>query len=139
MPTLAPICLSLWGTAGVLREGRMRDYVHRRARARAGRATKYTGGIVLLPLLAATAAQFMAPGGRGPATRGHRHRRRRSRWSAFVGANPYALLDFDEFRDGLDHQSTAADDALGKLGPDPGQRRRLLPVDVHLGAGLGAR
>src|SRR3954452_2145603 len=36
--------------------------------------------------------------------------------AAFVIANPYALLDFGAFRDGLNHQSTAADDVAGKLG-----------------------
>jgi hypothetical protein len=35
---------------------------------------------------------------------------------AFVAANPYAVLDFDAFMDGLNHQTTVADDALGKLG-----------------------
>ena len=25
-PTLAPVCLSLWGTVGILRDGRRRDY-----------------------------------------------------------------------------------------------------------------
>ena len=31
-------------------------------------------------------------------------------------ANPYALLDFDAFRDGLSHQSEASGDGGGKLG-----------------------
>ncbi len=36
--------------------------------------------------------------------------------AGFVVANPYALLDFDAFRDGLSHQSEAAGDGGGKLG-----------------------
>jgi cytochrome c biogenesis protein CcdA len=35
---------------------------------------------------------------------------------AFFVANPYALLDWTSFTDGLNHQTTVADDALGKLG-----------------------
>ena len=36
--------------------------------------------------------------------------------AGFVGANPYAIVNFDAFREGLSHQSTAAGDAIGKLG-----------------------
>ena len=39
-----------------------------------------------------------------------------SRWRGFLVANPYALLDFDAFRDGLSHQSEASGDGGGKLG-----------------------
>jgi hypothetical protein len=35
---------------------------------------------------------------------------------AFVVANPFAVLDFEAFRDGLSHQASAAEDELGKLG-----------------------
>ena len=115
VPTLAPIGLALWGTAGVLREGRVRDYAIAGLGLGIASATKYTGGIVLLPLLAATAAQFLAPGGRRPATRGILVAGALA-LVGFAGANPYALIEFDRFKDGLDHQSTAADDALGKLG-----------------------
>ncbi len=115
VPTLAPICLALWGIAGVLREGRTQDYVIAGVGIGLACATKYTGGIVLLPLLGAAAAQFVAPGGHQPAVRGL--------WisagcamAAFLATNPYALLDFDQFREGLSHQTTVADDALGKLG-----------------------
>ena len=117
VPTLAPISLALYGVAGVLRLGRTRDYAIAGAGLGLGiaSATKYTGGIVLLPLLAATAAQFLAPGGRRPATRGILVAGALA-LVGFAGANPYALIEFDRFKDGLDHQSTAADDALGKLG-----------------------
>jgi hypothetical protein len=115
VPTLAPICLALWGAAGVLRLGRDRDYLIAGIGLGLAAATKYTGGIVILPLLAAIAAQYLAPGGHRPARRGLL-----IAFAAaivtFLVANPYALLDFSSFKDGLDHQTTVADDALGKLG-----------------------
>jgi hypothetical protein len=115
VPTLAPIALSLLGAAGVLREGRNRDYALAGLGLGLAMATKYTAGIAVLPLLAATAAQFMAPAGHRPATRGIVLAGAVT-IAAFLAANPYALLDFTAFRDGLNHQTTAADDALGKLG-----------------------
>jgi hypothetical protein len=36
--------------------------------------------------------------------------------AAFVVANPYSILDWSEFTDGLQHQSEASGDAAGKLG-----------------------
>lgn len=115
VPNLAPICLSLWGIAGVLRLGRNRDYVVAGLGLGLACATKYTGGIVLLPLLAAVGAQFLAPGGREPASRGLIIAGAAT-IAAFLIANPHALLSFDEFKEGLTHQTTVADDAIGKLG-----------------------
>ena len=115
VPTLAPIALSLWGTAGVLREGRLRDYLLAGVGLGLACATKYTGGIVLLPLVAAGAVQLAAPAGRAAAARGLVLAGLVA-LGAFVVANPYAVLDLAAFRDGLQHQADAADDALGKLG-----------------------
>jgi len=115
VPTLAPICLSMVGAAGVLRHGRVVDYLVAGAGLGLAAAFKYTGGIVLLPLIGAAAAQFFAPGGRGPATRGLALAGGAA-LLAFLIANPYALLSFSEFKEGLDHQTTVADDAIGKLG-----------------------
>ncbi len=115
VPTLAPICLCLWASAGVLRMGRAQDYVLAGLALGLAAATKYTGGIVLLPLLGATAVQFVAPGGSRPALRGIAI----AGGLALVGflvANPYALLSFGEFFDGLAHQNDAAADTAGKLG-----------------------
>jgi len=109
VPALAPACLALVGVAGVHRRGRMVDYAVAGAGLGLACATKYTAGIVLLCLLAAVAT---APAGRlrGLALAGG---------VAIVGflvANPYALLDFDAFRGGLQQQSEAAGEGNSKLG-----------------------
>jgi hypothetical protein len=113
-PTLAPVCLALWGIAGVLRFGRARDYAWAGIGLGLACATKYTGGIVLLPLLAAAGAQWAA-GGRHSAVRGLAIGGGLA-LLAFVVANPYALLDFNAFWEGVRHQSDASGDAAGKLG-----------------------
>jgi predicted membrane-bound mannosyltransferase len=115
VPTLAPICLSLWGTAGILRSGRIGHYALAGAGLGLACATKYTGGIVLLPLLGAGAIRLAAPGARGRALAGLVLAGALA-LAAFFVANPYAFLDYEAFREGLRHQSTVADDALGKLG-----------------------
>ena len=58
VPTLAPVCLSLWGIAGVLRTGRLRDYAIAGVGVGLAAATKYTGGIVLVPLLLAALVRW---------------------------------------------------------------------------------
>jgi len=115
VPTLAPLTLSLLGAAGVLRLGRPVDYLLAGLGLGLACATKYTGGIVLVPLLAATGVQFLAPGGRRPALIGLALAGIVAA-GAFLAVDPYALLDFSAFRDGLVHQSTVTDDAAGKLG-----------------------
>jgi hypothetical protein len=121
VPTLAPICLSLYGAAGVVRYGRLRDYVTGGVGLGLACATKYTGGIAIVPLVAAAGAWFFV---RPEVDRG-RMRAAAARGivlaglcaaAGFLAANPYALLDHASFIDGLNHQSTVADDALGKLG-----------------------
>ena len=115
VPAQAAVCLALIGVAGVYRTGRMREYALAGAALGLACATKYTAGIVLACLLGAAAAAPIDQRA-GPRDQGAGARGRRSRWSAFVVANPYALLDWSEFWDGLQHQSEASGDAAGKLG-----------------------
>ncbi len=117
VPTLAPLTLSLLGTAGVLRRGRARDYLVAGVGLGLGCATKYTAGIVLLPLLAAAASQYLTappPVGRrvaaGLALAGA------AALVAFLLADPYSVLDLHAFEQGLAHQSSLSGEAQGKLG-----------------------
>jgi len=126
VPTLAPVTLSLLGTAGVLRRGRLIDYLLAGVGLGLACATKYTAGIVLLPLIAASAARYLdrerggAPGdSRGAAglhVAGGLALAGFCALLAFLIANPYSALDFHSFRAALVHQSTASAEAQGKLG-----------------------
>ena len=113
VPALAPLCLALAGVGGVFARGRMLDYALAGVGLGLACATKYTGGIVLLPLLAAALAGPDQRIGRrlgGLALAGV------LALAAFLVANPFALLDFGAFRDGLSEQSAASSDGGGKLG-----------------------
>lgn len=119
VPTLAPVALSLWGVAGVFRKGRRRDYLIAGAGIGLAAATKYTGGITSLCLLAA-AASDAADSTIGAATR-------RLGWAlgaalaAFILANPFVVLDFHAFWRGITEQaSLAAGSEPFKLGTSPG-------------------
>ena len=113
VPTLAPLCLALWGGAGILRGGRHRDYAIAGIGLGLTAATKYTGGIVLLAVLAAAIAHGRHE--RGMALRGLVLAGSLA-LAAFLVANPYAILDHRAFLDGLSHQSDTSADAAGKLG-----------------------
>jgi hypothetical protein len=106
VPTLAPLCLSLVGIAGVYRSGRLADYALAGAALGVACATKYTAGILVLCLLAAARENRL----RGLALAGA------LAVAAFLVANPYALLDLDSFKTGLAEQSSASSDGGGKLG-----------------------
>ena len=116
-PTLAPLTLSLLGTAGVLRKGRARDHLLAGVGLGLACATKYTAGIVLVPYVAAVAAVYL-DGGAG-AARGALigvGLLGLSALAAFVVANPYALLDYTSFHAELVHQSAQSAESGGKLG-----------------------
>jgi hypothetical protein len=142
VPTLAPLTLSLLGSAGVLRKGRMRDYALAGIGLGLACATKYTAGIALVPLVAAAAARLLAgrraaegerdgPPGRGlPGISAVRGIDRGAAlaviagigltavlaFAAFFAANPYWLLDYKSFHAELVHQSSLSAEAQGKLG-----------------------
>jgi hypothetical protein len=116
-PTLAPATLSLLGTAGVLRKGRVRDYLLAGIGLGLACATKYTAGIVLVPLLAAIAMRCLE--GSAKAARraiGGLALAGLLALVAFLVANPYALLDYKSFHAELVHQSTLSGESQGKLG-----------------------
>jgi 4-amino-4-deoxy-L-arabinose transferase-like glycosyltransferase len=122
VPTLAPLTLSLLGSAGVLRTGRPREHLLAGVGLGLACATKYTAGIALLPLLAAIAARDLRQGTALGARRAGRSALRGlalaggSAVGAFLIANPYAVLDHSAFHAELVHQSTLSADAQGKLG-----------------------
>jgi len=117
VPTLAPLTASLLGTAGVLRKGRLRDYLLAGAGLGLACASKYTAGIVVVPLLAAVVLRLRAPAS--------------DAWkrvlagallavvaalALFLLANPYSVLDVHAFHAELAHQSSASAESQGKLG-----------------------
>jgi 4-amino-4-deoxy-L-arabinose transferase-like glycosyltransferase len=114
VPTLAPVALSLYGTAGVLRRGRKRDYAIAGVGIGLAGATKYTGLITAVCLLAAFTGDAAGDGLRRAGTRlllglglaG----------LAFFVANPYAFLDTASFLDGVNAQAS-----LAAGGGDPGK------------------
>jgi hypothetical protein len=117
VPTLAPICLALYGAAGIVRLGRLRDFLLAGAGLGLACSMKYTGGIALLPLLGAAAGWLVGRSRLRPSTVvAGLFLAAVCALVAFVVTNPYALLDHTAFQDGLTHQTTVADDALGKLG-----------------------
>jgi hypothetical protein len=119
VPALAPVSLSLYGAAGVMRRGRLRDYAITGVGIGLAAATKYTDGITLLCLLGA----FVCDG----AT--HRYRPAAARLAigllvalaTFVIANPYSVLDWSGFWNGVTQQASLAGGGdLFKLGTGPG-------------------
>ena len=146
VPTLAPLTLSLLGTAGVLRKGRARDYLIAGVGLGLGCATKYTAGIVLLPLLAA-AGDLRSTCGVRPSRRARRARgrwcrpraRRRRRAGGLPGRRPLLGARLPRLRAGPRPPVLALRRSPGQARRAARERARLLPVDAHLGPRLGAR
>ncbi len=109
VPTLAPVCLTLLGVAIIHRDRGLHGHAIAGVGLGLACATKYTAGILVLTIVAAT---VLAPRYRvsGLLVAGL------AALAAFVIANPYAVLDSSAFRDGLSHQSEASGDGGGKLG-----------------------
>jgi hypothetical protein len=125
VPTLVGLTLSLLGTAGVLRRGRTIDYLLAGVGLGLAAATKYTAGVMLLPLLAAAVVQYRdaRPGADGRAVVAGNQAERNgtsgarrdvaigtgvallAALAAYLIANPYSLLDFHAFRAELELQS----------------------------------
>jgi hypothetical protein len=112
-PTLAPVCLALLGVATIYRHNGYGGYAIAGLALGVACATKYTAGILVLTIIAAALATPV----RGRAGRVHGLLLAGVlALAGFLIANPFALLDFDAFRDGLSHQSEASGDSAGKLG-----------------------
>lgn len=105
VPTLVPVEVCLWATAGVLAFGRRRDYLIAGIALGVAVATKYTGGIVAIPLAVACLV-------RAREERALRPMLVRAALTAglallaFLVADPYALVDFAAFRSSLAHQGS---------------------------------
>lgn len=115
--TLLPLTLSLFGSAGVMRYGRRRDYALAGIGLGLACASKYTAGIAIVPLAAAVAAHYLsAAPARGRGALVGVTIAGACALGGFLLVNPYALLDFHRFRSELVHQSSLSGEAQGKLG-----------------------
>ncbi len=121
VPTLGPVALALYGAGGVVRRGRLRDYVIGGIGVGLAAATKYTGGITAVCLVAAAFCDGAAGAPRVAV---------RSLLMAggiallaFLIANPFAVLHFSEFTSGLSQQASLA------AGSDP------FKLGAHHGSG----
>jgi 4-amino-4-deoxy-L-arabinose transferase-like glycosyltransferase len=115
--TLLPLTLSLFGSAGIVRHGRPRDYALAGIGLGLACASKYTAGIAIVPLAAAAAVHYLAAApSSGKRTVAGLAIAGACALGAFLLANPYALLDFQRFHSELVHQSSLSEEAQGKLG-----------------------
>ncbi|HMJ02731.1 MAG TPA: glycosyltransferase family 39 protein, partial [Conexibacter sp.] len=118
VPATAPATLALLGAALVLRGGGWRAALLGGVGVGLAAGTKYTAGIVLLPLLTAILVQARAQ--REPFVRAVALPvvvACAATLAGFLVANPYALLDFDAFREGVARQRTlTSGEELAKLG-----------------------
>jgi 4-amino-4-deoxy-L-arabinose transferase-like glycosyltransferase len=106
VPALAPGALALYGVAGVLRNGSRRDYVLAGVGIGLAAATKYTGAITAVCLVAAGLCDA-AGGARAKALR-RLGLALACAVLAFVAANPYSVLDFAAFHAGVTTQQALA-------------------------------
>ena len=114
VPALLPLTVSVWGSAGVLTRGHRIDWIVAGAGLGLAAATKYTAGIVLLPLLVAGVSRLLEPDMRRRAVEGALLAGAFA-LGAFLVANPHALLSWSEFWADVSKQEQAAS-GFGKLG-----------------------
>ncbi len=98
VPTLAPVALALYASAGVMRRGRRRDYVLAGIGVGLAAATKYTGGFTAFCLIVSAACD----GADGALAQSARRLALAVgvALAAFVLANPYALIHFSDLPGG---------------------------------------
>ncbi|MGH2914974.1 MAG: ArnT family glycosyltransferase [Solirubrobacteraceae bacterium] len=115
VPALAPVALALYGVAGVLRTGSRREYALAGVGIGLAAATKYTGGVISVCLLAAALCDGAAG---APLTATRRLALATGcALAMFVIANPYSVLDFSAFHSGITtQQALAAGSDPEKLG-----------------------
>ena len=99
------MALSLYGAAGVLRNGARRDYVLAGIGIGLAAATKYTGGITSCACSRRRLRRRRRGAAHGGAPAGARPRLLAL---AFVVANPYSVLDFSAFHAGVTTQQALA-------------------------------
>jgi hypothetical protein len=121
VPTLGPVALALYGAGGVVRRGRLRDYVIGGIGVGLAAATKYTGGITAVCLVAAA----FCDGAGGTPKLAVRNLVISGviALAAFVLANPFSVIHFSEFTNGLSQQASLA------AGSDP------FKLGAHHGSG----
>jgi 4-amino-4-deoxy-L-arabinose transferase-like glycosyltransferase len=115
VPTLVPVELALYAAAGILRTGRRRYYALGGLALGVAAATKYTGGIVILPLAAAMLLELRERATRETALRSAALAGGLA-VVAFVACDPYSLLAFGSFKAGIALQGAESAAASGKLG-----------------------
>ena len=121
VPTLGPVALALYGAGGVVRRGRLRDYLIGGIGIGLAAATKYTGGITAVCLVAAAACD--AAGGTPKVAARNLALAALTALATFVLGNPYSVIDFSEFTSGLSQQASLA------AGSDP------FKLGAHHGSG----
>jgi hypothetical protein len=111
VPTLAPVSVSLYGLAGILRRGFRRDYAVAGIGLGLAAATKYTGGVMFVYLVMAA----LCDGAGGSPLVALRRLLLAGMLAVlcFILANPYALLDPHSFFSGVNQQASLS------AGPDP--------------------
>jgi 4-amino-4-deoxy-L-arabinose transferase-like glycosyltransferase len=114
-PLLVPVTLSLLGSAGIMRRGRWLDFVLAGLGLGFGCATKYTCGVVALPLAVAIVSR---PRDARPSMLAGAAVAGVCAIASFLIADPYALLAFSELRYGITHQASAS--SVPKLGAPGG-------------------